>query len=399
MFRVITLQQAHEKIHELWKNPKTKWIRLEEGLGKVLAREVRARVDFPPFDRAAVDGYAVRAVDTFEADEETPVELKNLGLVRAGESTNKIVRKGTCLRIETGALMPRGSNAVVPVEFTDGEGFVKVYRSVAVGENVIKRGSRLRKGEKIAEEYQEITSDLIGILAAGGAEKVEVFVPPKVGILSTGNELVPLGKRISKGKVFDINGPMLSSAVKELGCEVTFLGIAHDKPDALKAKIEEGLRNCDVLIVTGGTSAGIGDLLPSSISPIFHGLATKPGKPTLFAMVKGKPVFGLPGNPLSSFLLFWELVAPHLLRMSGRQLRRETIEATLSVDLTSERGREEFIPVRLHRQKGRIEAEPIRMGSDAITVLRLADGYIDVPLEVERMRAGERVKVKLLARR
>jgi molybdenum cofactor synthesis domain-containing protein len=399
MFRVITLQQAHERIHELWRNPKTKWIRVEEGLGKVLAGEVRARVDFPPFDRAAMDGYAVRAVDTFDADEENPVELKNLGLVRAGESSNKIVRKGTCLRIETGAPMPKGSDAVVPVEFTDGEGFVKVYRSIAVGENVIKKGSRLRKGEKIAEEYQEITPDLVGILAAGGVERVKVFVPPKVGILSTGNELVPLGKRISKGKIFDVNGPMLSSAVKELGCEVTFLGIAHDKPDALKAKIEEGLRNCDVLIVTGGTSAGIGDLLPSSISPIFHGLATKPGKPTLFAMVKGKPVFGLPGNPLSAFFIFRELVAPHLLRMSGRRLRQETVEATLSVDLTSERGREEFIPVTLHRQKGRIEAGPIRMGSDAITVLRLADGYIDVPLEVERMRAGERVKVKLLARR
>jgi molybdenum cofactor synthesis domain-containing protein len=399
MFRVVTLQQAHEKIHELWRNPKTKWVGIEEGVGKVLARKVRARIDFPPFDRAAMDGYAVRAADTFEADEENPVELKNLGLIRAGESSNKIVRKGTCLRIETGAPMPRGSDAVIPVEFTEGEKFVKVYRSVAVGENVIKRGSRLRKGEEIAEECQEITSDLVGILAAGGVERVEVFVPPKVGILSTGNELVPVGERISRGKVFDVNGPMLFSAVKELGCEATFLGIVRDKPDALKARIEDGLGSCDILIVTGGTSAGIGDLLPSSVSPIFHGLATKPGKPTLFAMVKGKPVFGLPGNPLSAFFVFRELVAPHLLRMSGKRPKQETVEATLSIDLTSERGREEFIPVRLRRQKGRIEAEPIRMGSDAITVLRLADGYIDVPLEVERMRAGERVKVKLLASR
>jgi molybdenum cofactor synthesis domain-containing protein len=398
MFHVVTLQRAREEVERMWKNPKMELVRAEEGLGKILAEEVRARVDFPPFDRAAMDGYAVRAEDTFEADEQRPVILRALGLVRAGEKPRRAVHRGTCVRIETGAPMPKGSNAVVPVEFTRGTKSVEIYRSVAVGENVIKRGSRVKKGERIAGKNQEITPQMIGVLAAGGVRKVRVFLPPKVGILSTGRELVPLGGKLGESKVYDINGPMLSCAVRDLGCQAVFLGIAPDEPKALKRKIKEGLRTCDALIVTGGTSAGTGDLLPSSLPFVFHGLATKPGKPTLFAMVDGKPVFGLPGNPLSAFFVFRELVAPNLLRMSGRRAGQETVQARLSVDLASERGRQEFVPVRLREERGGLKAEPLRMGSDAITLLRLADGYLDIPLEVERIRAGEKVVVKLLAR-
>jgi len=398
MFRVVTLQRAREEVERMWKTPKVGLVGIGEGLGKILAEEVRARVDFPPFDRAAMDGYAVRAQDTFEADEENPVILRALGLVRVGENPRGTVRERTCVRVETGAPMPKGSNAVVPVEFSRGAKYVEIYRSVAVGENVIRKGSRVKKGEKIAEKNQELTPQMIGVLAAGGVTKARVFLPPKVGILSTGGELVPLGGNLPEGKVFDINGPMLSCAVRELGCQAVFLGIAPDEPRALRRKIEEGLRACDALIVTGGTSAGIGDLLPSSLPLVFHGLATKPGKPTLFSMLRGKPVFGLPGNPLSAFFVFRELVAPNLLRVSGRQMEQRTVQARLSVDLTSERGRQEFVPVRLREEGGGLKAEPLRMGSDAITLLRLADGYLDIPLEVERIRAGEKVVVKLLAR-
>ncbi len=398
MFRVITLQQARGEVERMWKTPKVKRVRIEEGLGKILAEDVKARVDFPPFDRAAMDGYAVRAEDTFEADEEKAIVLRNLGLVKAGEIPHLTVHEGACVRIETGAPMPEGSNAVVPVEFTRGVKSVEIYRSVAVGENVVKRGSRMKKGDKIVEKNRELTAAMIGALAAGGVRTVRVFLPPKVGILSTGRELVPLDGTLRKGKVFDVNGPMLCCAVQELGCQGVFLGIAPDEPRILKRKIEEGLRTCDALIVTGGTSAGVGDLLPSSLPSVFHGLATKPGKPTLFAMVSGKPVFGLPGNPLSAFFLFRELVAPNLLRMSGRKMEQRTVRARLSVDLTSERGRQEFVLVRLRKEGGELKVEPLRMGSDAITLLRLADGYLDIPLEVERIRAGERVVVKLLAR-
>jgi len=397
MFRVITLQQAHQEIEKQWRHPKKGWIRAEESVGKVLAKDVTARINFPPFDRAAMDGYAVRAEDTFEASEERPVVLRNLGLIKAGEITNRSIYPKTCMRVETGAPMPRKSNAVVPIEFTQEDEVVRVYRSVAVGENVIKKGSRLRKGEKIAEKNQEVSPQLVGAMIAGGVEEVLVFLPPKVGILSTGNELIGLGEKMRKGKIYDINGPMLSCAVKKLGCEAIFLGIAPDRTDILKKKIEEGLKTCDVLLITGGTSAGIGDLLPSSLSPIFHGLAIKPGKPTLFSMLRNKPVFGLPGNPLSAFFVFWELVAPHLMRMCGKQSEPKTVEAVLCQDLVSEKGKEEFIPVKLYREEQELKAKPLRMGSDAITVLRKADGYLDVPLEVERIRAGEKVEVRLFA--
>ncbi|MEM2618122.1 MAG: molybdopterin molybdotransferase MoeA, partial [Candidatus Hadarchaeales archaeon] len=237
----------------------------------------------------------------------------------------------------------------------------------------------------------------LGVLVAAGVRRVRVFLPPRVGVLSTGNELVEAGGRLAPGKVHDVNGPMLCAALKEIGCRPLWLGIAPDELKVLRGKIERGLRECDLLLITGGTSAGTGDLLPSILPALFHGLAIKPGKPTLFALVRGKPVFGLPGNPLSAFFVFRELVAPYLLKLRGARMKEEMVHAKLSVDLSSERGREEFVLVKLRGEK-ELEAVPLRQGSDAINLLGLADGYISIPVEIERLRAGETVRVKLLAR-
>jgi len=398
MFRVVDLSRAREEIEKNWRmRPKSGWVKVREAAGMVLSREVRAAIDFPPFDRAAMDGYALRACDTVEADEEKPVLLKLLGKVKAGEIPKQRIRPGTCLRIETGAPMPRGADAVVPSEFAEEKAMVKIYRPVAPGENVVRRGSRIRRGQILARKGEELNHQRLGVLVAAGVRRVRVFLPPRVGVLSTGNELVEAGGRLAPGKVHDVNGPMLCAALKEIGCRPLWLGIAPDELKVLRGKIERGLRECDLLLITGGTSAGTGDLLPSILPALFHGLAIKPGKPTLFALVRGKPVFGLPGNPLSAFFVFRELVAPYLLKLRGARMKEEMVHAKLSVDLSSERGREEFVLVKLRGEK-ELEAVPLRQGSDAINLLGLADGYISIPVEIERLRAGETVRVKLLAR-
>lgn len=393
MFKVISLQQAHRLIKKHWNYAKTEVLTIEKALGRTLAQDVVALTDFPPFTRGTVDGFAVRSQDVHRADEENPVHLKLIGEVRVGRIPTLMLSPKSCAKIETGAPIPKGADAVVPWEFTDQKGdLVEVYRPVAPGENIVKKGSRAKKGEILFKTGDEITPEKIGVLAACGIDKVKVFRPPSVGILSTGDELQSLGEPLQGAKIFDVNGPMLASLVREAGCQVVPLGISRDREHLLRRKILEGLKRCDVLIVSGGTSAGERDMLPSLLEPLFHGLAVKPGKPTMFSMINGKPVFCLPGNPLSTYVMFRELVLPHLLRASGRKIAERKIRGRLLVDLRSEAGKDEFVFAKLIDGK----VQPLREGSDAITILRLADGYFRVPRNVEWLRAGEEVVVKLV---
>ena len=402
--RVVGLDEARTKLEKYWRpKPRTVVEPLERVSGRVMATDVASRVDLPPFDRAAFDGYAVRAADTFGADEGSPIELRCMGEVRAGQWSKKGLTKGSCMEIATGAPLPKGADAVVMVEYSSSDGErVKIKRAVAPGENVLKRGSELKRGTKIRCTKRKITPQLVGTLAALGIGEIRVYASPRVAVISSGDELVEPSKRLGPAEVYDVNGPTICNAVRSCGCEPVWLGIAPDEPSRITDAIKKGLRACDVVLISGGSSVGGGDIVPSVVEKLgnpgvlVHGLAMKPGKPTFIAVVGGKPIFGLPGYPLSALMVFDLLVAPYLRRLAGLpELPRITLKAKIATKLLSARGREELVPVKVSRARGELVARPIRMGSSAITSLSLADGYVRIPLELEIVGKGETVEVVL----
>ena len=400
--RVVTLEAAQAKLARHWR-PMPRVVRapLEHAYGKVLAKDVTSKVYVPPFDRALFDGYAVRARDTFGADEGSPVELELVGCITAGEWPRLRLGERQCAEIATGAPMPRGSDAVVMVEHVIArERKVKIYRAVAPGENVARRGSELGRGEVVAKAGTKLSPALVGTLAAVGVREVNFYSPPCVAIISTGDELSPPGARLARGKVFDVNGPAIAGAVRGCGGLPFYLGIVPDDPARIKAAVRRGLSVGDLVVISGGSSVGAGDVVPRAVGSvggpgvIVHGLAAKPGKPTFLAVVRGKAIFGLPGYPVSALVMFDKLVAPHLRRLAGLPpLKRERVRAKLGSKVLSARGRQELVPVKLVRVRGGLVAQPLRKGSGAITSLSQADGYFEVPLEVELVERGEVVEV------
>lgn len=400
--RVVTLEDARAELERHWKPmPLTDVASIGEALGSVLAEDVVSPVDVPPFDRALYDGFAVRASDTFGAGEETPKKLGLAGKLLAGKFSRKSLDKGKCFEIATGAPIPHGSDAVVMSEDarTNG-GSVSVQRAVAPGENVAERGSDVRKGRVVAGRGKTLNVRNIGAIAAVGVETVIVHSGPKVAVISTGSELVEPGKKLPPAKIYDANGYVLSQAVKSCGAEAVRMGIAADDSHAILKIVKKALKNCDVVLVSGGTSAGRGDLVPEVVGRLgkvlIHGLALKPGKPTFIAVAGGKPVFGLPGYPVSALMNFDQLVAPYLRRMAGvEKTGGVTVRAKLSRKIVSARGRRELVPVKLNRRGKEDFADPLLKGSGAIVSLSAADGYIEIPREQELVEEGERVRVML----
>lgn len=379
---------------------------LSEAYERVLAKDIEAHMNVPSFNRATVDGYAVKAKDTFGADETTPIALKICGRINVGESPDTIVEDGSAAEIATGAPTPQGADAVVMFEHTiQKEADVILYRPVSKGENVMKAGSDIKKGETILKKGQWLSSWEIGVLAALGLAKVEVYERPKVAIISTGPEIVEPGKPLPFGKIYDINAHTLSAAVLECGGQPLNLGIVLDEADKLETAIRKALGSADIVITSGGVSAGPRDIIPEILnslgepSIIISGMAVKPGKPTTIAIVDKKPIFSLPGHPTSSLLMFHILVRPIISKMTGRT--EETfplIEATTGEKIFSEKGRRTFIMVNLSKDKtGKILASPVPTGlSGAITTLTKADGFIEIPESQQFINIGEDVKVYLL---
>ncbi|MEM3518958.1 MAG: molybdopterin-binding protein [Candidatus Hadarchaeales archaeon] len=401
---VVDLENAMKSLQKWWKpREKTEEVNIMQAFGRVLGEDLFAPVDIPPFDRAAYDGYAVRSEDTFGATETTPKVLKVVGRIAAGTPPKKKLRRGECLEIATGAPLPQGADAVVLVENTIPDGNrVKILRAVAPAENVTKKGSDVKKGELLVPQRRVLTAREIGAISAAGIKKVKVFSRPKVAIISTGSELLEAGKRLERAKIYDANGPLLSTAVRSCGGYPVYLGIAKDDPQDILSKLRRALKSADVVIISGGTSAGKGDLVPAVIRKLrgsrmlVHGLAVKPGKPTFLAVAGGKPIFGLPGYPVSALMIFDQLVAPHIRKMSGLEEKRKLIvNARLAKKVISSRGRRSLIPVKVRVEKGQLLAEPLWKDSGAIVSLSAADGYIDIPLGREMLEEGEEVEVHL----
>jgi putative molybdopterin biosynthesis protein len=378
---------------------------LDRAYGRTLAGDVEATIDVPPFDRAAMDGFALNAGDTFGAEEDKPVTLRVVGKIGAGEEPKIDVKRGEAVEISTGAPMPKGANAVVMVEYTWREGeYLKVCRPVSPGENVTAAGSDIMAGELILRRGTVLTPRETGVLAALGISEVKVFKKPRVAVISTGNEIVKPGERLEYGKIYDVNSRTISDAVKECGGEPIFLGIARDSPDEIREKIKEGVSVADVVIASGGTSAGVGDLLYRIINDLgrpgvlVHGVSVKPGKPTVIAVANGKPIFGLPGYPTSALMIFDIFVDPIIRSMAGLtpSVERRTVEARAAERIFSSGGRREYLPVNLVKtEAGEYMAYHIPGGSGAITTLAEADGFVEIPEGKAFVEAGEPLKVKL----
>jgi len=378
-------------------------VRLDEAGGRVLAESVFSGVDLPPFDRAEMDGFAVVSEDLEGASEQTPARLKVTGSIGAGEPTLREIRRGECMEIATGAPMPRGADSVVMVEYTERAGeYVKIFKGTTPGENVASAGSDVQVGEMILREGTVLGTREAGILAAAGKKDVRVIKRARVGVISTGDELVDPGKRLPFGKIYDVNSSSLRAAVEEAGGEALYLGRAKDDYESMKRIIADGIGRCDVLIISGGTSAGTGDLvyrvLGEACKPgiLVHGLNVKPGKPTIIAADKGKPVFGLPGYPISALIIFDQIVKPYLERLGRRPpSTRDVLRGRLSERVSGARGRRWFLPVHVIRRGDRSSVYPILSSSGAIGTLAKADGYIVVGEEVEFLDSREEVDVNL----
>ena len=385
-------------------------------LGRVLGEDLVAPVDVPGFDRANVDGFAVRADDTAGATDAAPAVLRLTGeVLTPGVAPTLIVQPGQATLIATGGMLPRGADAVVLVEDTDllddaadGDGAqaVAIRCPIAAGAFVSFAGTDVGRGETVLRAGQLLSSREIGVLAALGLADVPVYRRPRVAVISTGDEIVAPGEPLRVGGVYDSNGAIVAAAVEELGCEAVRLGAVADAGPALSAVLDRAL-TCDAVILSGGTSKGAGDLSYEVVSEltdpgiVVHGVAIKPGKPLCLAATSGKPVVILPGFPTSAIFTFHQFVAPVLSRLAGRSGvgKRHSVNATLALRANSERGRTEFLLVGLMPTDDGLAAYPSGKGSGAVTAFSQADGYVVIPAQTERLAAGTPVQVHLIAER
>ncbi len=385
---------------------------LASALGRVLASDVVSNVDVPGFDRSSVDGFAVRAEDTVGATSEAPRALRlNPEILTPGVEPRALVAEGTATLIATGGMLPRGSDAIVMVEDTDtrDEGrqvTVEVRRPAAPGTHVAAAGGDIARGETILRAGQVLTSREIGCLAAIGVAEIAVWRKPRVAIFSTGDELVAPGDPMRPGGVFDSNAAILAAAVEELGGIAVPFGIARDDEAALQALLAQALA-CDMVLLSGGTSKGAGDVAPRVVGRlgdpgiVVHGAALKPGKPICLAVTNGKPVAILPGFPTSAIFTFHEFIAPVIRAFGGLPPeRRESVPATLPMRVSSERGRTEFVMVSLAQgEHGDLAAYPTGKGSGAVTAFGQADGFFAIGAHTEVVPEGTAVEVTFIGAR
>jgi putative molybdopterin biosynthesis protein len=386
----------------------TERVPLDRALGRVLAEDVRSPVDVPGFDRSNVDGWAVRAADTYGATEHAPRRLRRLAeSVGMGAVPAGTVEPGTAMSIPTGGVVPRGADAVVMVEHTREDGAeVVVTRAVTPGRMVTYAGTDIAGGETVLRARDVLTSRETGVLAAVGLAEAPVFARPRVAILSTGDEIIAPGAPMAPGQIYDSNGVILADAVREQGGEPVPMGIVPDDPARLRDAVTRALAAADVVLLSGGTSKGPGDLnvraLEEALGPpgvVAHGVALKPGKPLCLAVSDGKAVVVLPGFPTSAIFTFHEFVAPVIRALAGRDEREAArVTARLPFKVTSEMGRTEYVLVRLTEdERGATVAYPIGKGSGSVTTWSQADGYVVIPRQVELVDEGEEVTVLALA--
>jgi len=403
-FRVQTRPQVLDRL-EAFDRLEAEEVDLDRASGRVLAQDAPAPEDLPPFDRSTVDGFAVRARETFGASESSPALFELAGEVAMGRPAEVEVRAGQAVKVWTGGVLPAGADAVVMLEYSRllDRTSLELTRAVAPGANVIGRGEDAAEGQVLLRAGSELRAQELGLLAGLGLTRVQVVRRPRVAVVSTGNELVPAGERPGPGQIREINSHTLAALIIEAGAEPIWLGLVRDEPERLRAAVAEGLERAEVVLVSGGSSVGAADWTLRTFRSfdgaelLAHGVSISPGKPLILVRVGQKSLFGLPGHVASAMITFHLFVRP-LLRGRLLGLSHEPdrpIQALLSRNLASAQGREDWVRVRLERTDQGWQAAPVLGPSGLISTLVKADGLIRVPLESEGLLAGSRVEVHL----
>jgi molybdenum cofactor synthesis domain-containing protein len=377
-------------------------ISFHRAVGRALAEDIVADAEVPPFNRSAMDGFAVRASDTFGATPQTPVRLRIIGSLRAGELPKDRVKKGEAMEIMTGAKLPNGADAVVMVEHTKATGkTLEVFFPVTPGKNISKRGEDVRAGRPALKRGKLLQPHDIGMLASLGKTRIKVFRKPKVAIVTTGQELVKPGSKVPAGKIVDSNAYSLAAAVEKCQGLPRIVGRIKDDRESIQKVIRGSIRD-DLILISGGSSVGKFDLVPEVIAElgkiVFHGVSIRPGGPTAFGIVKGKPIYALAGFPVATLVAFHLLVRPALLAMQGLppDYGQRFVKAELTENTSSSLGRLDVVRVKLEKKEKRILASPIRIsGSGILSSMTRADGFFTISENLEGVRKGEVVKIEL----
>jgi molybdopterin molybdotransferase len=405
IFYMISVEEALDRILSYINPLGFEKVSILEGLGRVIAEDVYANRDIPPLDNSGMDGYAVRWEDIQNASKDHPIRLKVVEDLPAGFVSKKRLEKGEAIRIMTGAPIPKGADTVVQVEDTVKEGiFVRILNAVPLGENIRKAGEDVRDGDRVMSKGDLIRPAEVGMLASIRRSFISVYQKPLVAILCTGDELADVDEVLDEGKIVSSNSYTLASQVKDCGAMPLLLGIAKDRKEEIEQKLRQGIR-ADVIISSAGVSVGDYDFVKDALKDlgmemVFWKVAMRPGQPLAFGTIAGKPVFGLPGNPVSSMISFEQFVRPSLLKMMGRrQLFRPVIEAILREDIQKKRGRRHFIRGSVSLEKDQyVVTTTGEQGSGILRSMVKANGLIIIPEDQELVRAGEKVKVQLLDR-
>jgi molybdopterin molybdotransferase len=390
MIGMIDLDEALAIVARTPRDPAEEAVPLADALGRVLSRAVTSPIDSPPFDKSAMDGFAVAADDD-------AAEFRVLETVAAGAEPTRPVRHGECVRIMTGAMLPPGTGRVIRKEYAEeNDGTIRLLEPES-GSNVVPRASNLRRGDTLLEPKVLAPQD-IGILAASGIAEVPVAVPPQAAILCTGPEIRAPGERLGPGQIYNSNGPQLAAQLAAMRCPCRQLGTVADEPAALSRALEAALESCGVLLLTGGVSAGDFDFVPGCLEALgaevlFHGVAVKPGKPTLFARRGDTWIFGLPGNPVSTFVIFEVFVRPFLYRRMGIAWSPRIVRGTLGAAVRRKTAeRTEFLPVTV---RGGVVTPVAFHGSAHLNALGGADGMIRVEKGVAEVVRGTEIDARL----
>ncbi|MEN6328263.1 MAG: molybdopterin molybdotransferase MoeA [Syntrophomonas sp.] len=396
--KVLSFQEAVQGIKDNFPRRNIENVSLNEASRRILAEDLMSPENMPSFTRSVVDGYAVRAGDTFGSSESLPAYLDFAGEVKMGQVADRELLPGQCCWIPTGGMLPPGCDAAVMVEYTEklGDDTVLIYKPAGPWENIMQKGEDIRQGQKVLAAGHLLRPQDIGLLASLGISSLKVFKPMEIGLISTGDEIVPITRKPQAGEVRDVNSHSLAAAIESIGGRPRHYPLVRDDFDSLKLAVEKGLQENDVLMMSGGSSVGVMDVsldvllsFPES-SLIFHGIALKPGKPTLAVKIADKLVIGLPGHPVSALMVFHIICAPAL-----HSRPQFSVEANISLNLASQAGRDDFVPVQLKEAGGELLAVPVLGKSGLMSILSLADGYVHIPYEKQGIKAQTKIKVYL----
>ena len=379
---------------------------LLDALGRITTEEIIAREHLPPFSRSTVDGYAVRSADTFGASETSPSLFSLAGEILMGQQTDIVLQSGQAAAIPTGGMLPAEADAVVMLEYTErpDDHTLLVLKTAAPGENVVVKGEDLQAGSVIAAQGQRLAPQHIGALAAAGYTNVSVSKKLRVAIISTGDELVDINEILDFGKIRDINSYAIGAMLSETGCQVKLMGIVRDSYEQFHAALAEAVSTSQMVVISGGSSVGARDFTVKALGALgtpgvlLHGIALKPGKPTIYGMVKKVPVFGLPGHPVAAMTVCQQLVKTAACMLMGEKGAEKVtaIPARLVRNIASIPGRDDFINIRLIRQDGQYIAEPILGKSGLVSTMAQADGLMHIPADKSGVYNGETVEVILI---